>query len=81
MPTARPPTATRASSAQPQPHPPTWSAALWPSQRRAAEHRAAAPQQPTARHGWIRRRFIGACAELGTHAIEADERVVVADLA
>jgi poly-gamma-glutamate capsule biosynthesis protein CapA/YwtB (metallophosphatase superfamily) len=27
---------------------------------------------------WIRRRFIGACAELGTLAIERDDRVVVA---
>jgi poly-gamma-glutamate capsule biosynthesis protein CapA/YwtB (metallophosphatase superfamily) len=26
---------------------------------------------------WIRRRFIGACAELGTAAVERDERVVV----
>jgi poly-gamma-glutamate synthesis protein (capsule biosynthesis protein) len=26
---------------------------------------------------WIRRRFIGACAELGTSAVERDERVVV----
>jgi poly-gamma-glutamate synthesis protein (capsule biosynthesis protein) len=29
---------------------------------------------------WIRHRFIDACAELGTQATEAEERVIVADL-
>jgi poly-gamma-glutamate synthesis protein (capsule biosynthesis protein) len=28
---------------------------------------------------WIRRRFIGACADLGTAAIERDSRVVVTE--
>jgi hypothetical protein len=41
MPTAQR-TATRPASTRPQPRPPAWSAALRPSQRRAAERRAAA---------------------------------------
>ena len=40
-------------SPQPQPKPPAWSAALQPSQQRAAARRAAAEHQLTVRR-WLR---------------------------
>jgi hypothetical protein len=45
--------AARASLVQPQPTPPAWSAALRPSQRRAAERRAAAEHRQAVRR-WLR---------------------------
>jgi hypothetical protein len=54
MPSARQTSVPRARRfVQPQPTPPAWSAALRPSQRRAAERRVAAEQQQAVRR-WLR---------------------------
>ncbi len=56
MPTAeRPPSAPRRRRSRPQPQPqaPAWSAALLPSQRRAADRRAAAEHETSVRR-WLR---------------------------
>jgi hypothetical protein len=54
MPNARSqPTRRTHRTPQPQPQPPTWSAALLPSQRRAAERRADAEHRLAAQR-WLR---------------------------
>jgi hypothetical protein len=54
MPTAREPSPQSGRRrVLPQPAQPAWSAALRPSQRRAAEHRDAAEDQRTVAH-WLR---------------------------